>query len=207
MGAPMTSADSSATHRLLEAVGEGDSRALDELLTHHRDYLGRVIARHIDVQLQGRIDPSDIEQDTLVAASRRMEDFLTRRPTTFRIWLRHQAIERLIDARRQHLRLKRDARRDTAVNDASSMAIAAGLLGNRPNEHLMRGEVIELVQQAMSTLAEPDREVLLLRHGEQLSNGEAAEILNISSAAASKRYGRALAHLGVELRRLGVSQF
>ena len=195
--------ESSTTHRLLDAVAAGETDALDELLARHRTYVRRVIDVRLEAPLQARVDPSDIVQETLVVASRRLDDFLERRPTSFRIWLRQHALERLIDARRQHLRLKRDARRDMQVTDASSMALATGLLGNRPSEHVMRRELIEQIRDAMLALNEQDREILLLRHGEQLTSGECAEALSISVSAASKRYGRAVGRLSVELRRLG----
>lgn len=198
--------ESSSTGRLLNAVAGGQPAALETLLTRHRDYIRRVIDIRVEAALRARVDPSDIVQDTLVVASRRIHDFLQRRPTSFRVWLRRHALERLIDARRQHLRLKRDVQRDILITDASSMAIAGGLLGNRPSENVMRRELIEQIQAALAALAETDREILMMRHGEQLTGAETAEVLGISPDAASKRYGRAVARLATELRRRGVTR-
>jgi RNA polymerase sigma-70 factor (ECF subfamily) len=197
--------ESSTTGRLIAAVADGQPDALETLLTEHRDYIRRVVDVRVEAALRARMDPSDIVQDTLVVASQRIHDFLARRPTSFRPWLRRHAMERLIDARRKHLRLKRDVLRDIPVNDASSMAIAGGLLGSRPSEHAMRRELIEQVRTALEALSEQDREILMLRHGEQLTGVETAELLGISPDATSKRYGRAVARMVTELRRLGVT--
>jgi RNA polymerase sigma-70 factor (ECF subfamily) len=201
-----SNSESSTTGRLLSAVADGQAQALETLLAEHRAYIRRVVDVRVEPALRARIDPSDIVQDTLVVASRRIQDFLERRPTSFRLWLRRHAMERLIDARRKHMRHKRDAMRDVPVNDASSMAIAGELLGNRPSEHIMRHELIAQVRNALEALSEADREILMMRHGEQLSGIETAELLGISPDAASKRYGRAVARMVTELRRLGVTR-
>lgn len=200
-----TGTDSSDTLDLLSQIVRGDATALDSLFIQHREYLRRIVDTRLYGPVRTRVDPSDIVQETLLAASRRVDDFLARRPTSFRIWLRQQAIERLIDVKRQHLRLKRDARRECTINDASSMAIAAGVLGDRASELLIRRELVDAVRRAMLSMAEQDRDIMLMRHGEQLTTAETAELLGVSVAAAGKRYGRALLRLGAELKRLGVT--
>jgi RNA polymerase sigma-70 factor (ECF subfamily) len=199
------SADPAQTERLLEQVSQGDHRALDRLLDQHRAWLGEVIKARIEPALRQRVDPSDVLQETLMVASQRIEDFLQRRPTSFRIWLRRKALERLVDARRMHRAQKRNVARDVGLSDASSLAIAQGLLVGRPSESLKRQELAERVRQALGQLGEPDREVLVLRHVEGLTNIEVAEVLEVTADAASKRYGRALRRLSVELAALGVS--
>jgi RNA polymerase sigma-70 factor (ECF subfamily) len=113
-------------------------------------------------------------------------------------------MDRLIDAHRRHISLKRDVRREIQVSDASSMAIAGGL-GHQPSQMLARQELIEQVREALRALSDTDREILLLRQAELLSNAEAAEVLGATPEAASKRYGRAVIRLAAQLRKSGVT--
>ena len=196
--------ESQTTDQLLKAVAEKQPHGVDNLLAANRDYVRRVVQMRIKPQLQARIDPSDIVQETLVAASQQMDDYLARRPISFRIWLRGHAIQRLVDAQRRHLSLKRDVRRETDFNYASSMAIVGGLLTARPSELLMRNELVGQIGKALGALSEPERDILLMRHAEQLKMAEIADVLGVSAGAASKRYGRAISRLLSELRRLGV---
>ena len=106
----MTYSESGTTADLLLAIERGDSQAVNQLLAFHRAYLKRLIDVRLDPQLRGRIDPSDVVQETLVVASRRIQDFLKRRPTSFRIWLRRKALEQLIDQRRFHRAFTRSMR-------------------------------------------------------------------------------------------------
>ena len=198
--------ESAVTDRLLEDVACGKPDALDALLGRHRAYLKRLLDVRIDGHLRRRVDPSDVVQEALIVAQRRIREFIDRRPVLFRVWLRQLALERWIDIRRTHQRRKRDSRRESPTNDTSAIAIAAHLLGERPSEQLIRQEVVRHVQDVLESLEAADREVLLLRHAEMLSNAETAEILGISTAAASKRYGRAIARLASELHRLGFSR-
>src|SRR6185436_15518189 len=108
----MSGGDTCETTELLAAAGRGDLQAVNRLFSSHREYLKRVINIRLDQQLRGRIDPSDVVQETLVVANRRINDYLDRRPTTFRLWLRMTALEMLIDHRRYPRRLKRDVARD-----------------------------------------------------------------------------------------------
>jgi RNA polymerase sigma-70 factor (ECF subfamily) len=197
-------ADSTSTDALIAAIADGDHAAVDELLARHRAYLRRMVDVRMDAAMRPRVDPSDIVQETLTVASRRLGDFIERRPTSFRIWLRRKAIERLVEARRKHLALKRDARRDNSISDASSLAIARGLFRESAGHAAMRRELSEQVRRAMTQLNELDQEIILLRHAEGLSNVEAAEVLEVDPGTASKRYGRAIARLSAELRRMGV---
>ena len=198
--------ESGITDQLLTAAAERRPHAVDDLLAANRAYVRRVVQMRVQPQLQARIDPSDIVQETLVAASRGLDDFLTRRPTSFRVWLRGHALQRLVDAQRRHLSLKRDVRRETEFNEASSMAIVGGIFSNRPSEQLMRRELVDQIGRALTALNAPERDILVMRHGEQLTMAESADALGISTGAASKRYGRAIGRLFSELRKLGVVQ-
>lgn len=202
----MSLTDSGTTADLLAAVERGDGSAVNQLLALHRSYLKRVVDVRLDSGLRGRIDPSDVVQETLMVASRRIKDFLIRRPTSFRIWLRRKALERLIDERRFHHRQKRDVANEVLLSDASSLAVARGLIGDSVSQRMTRHELLNQVRGAMEQLSATDREVLLLRHAEELTNEEAAEVMEIGPKTASARYGRAVLHLSAELRRQGIHE-
>lgn len=202
----MTSqSDSSETERLLGQLGHGDATALGKLLSYHRDYIKRVVELRMDDAIRDRVDPSDVVQETQLMVSERIDDFLRRRPTSFRIWLRRETLEKLVEVRRGHLAQKRSVRRDLRLSDASSLSIAQQLLAARPSQVLQRKELAQQVRDAIEGLSENDREVVLLRYVEELTNAEVAELLEIDPAAAHKRHGRAIRRLGQQLAALGVS--
>ena len=155
-------------------------------------------------ELRRRIDPSDIVQEAQLAVSRKIQKFVQERPATFRIWLRSMALERLIDLRRRHLAQKRSVRREHHLANASSLAIAQHLFDGRPSQALRRKELAEQVREVIMQLGEMDREILLLRHVEDLSNAEAAEVLSIEPDTARKRLGRAMVRLTQMLAENGV---
>lgn len=111
---------STDTGQLLAAAERGNDSALERLLANHRDYLKRIVNNRIEPELRARLDPSDIVQETMLVASRRIDDYLARRPTSFRVWLRGKAVERLINERDRHQALKRDVRKEVSLNDVSS---------------------------------------------------------------------------------------
>lgn len=191
------------TDQLLSRIERGDASAMGPLLELQRDYIRRLVELRMDDELRARVDPSDVAQETLLVVSRKVDDFLQRRPTSFRLWVRQKAIERLIEARRKHLADRRSVRREVTLSDASSMALARQFVRDSPSQRLQRSDLANLVRTSILELDEVDREVLLLRHVEELSNGEVAELLQLSSSAASKRYGRALKRLSKQLGELG----
>ena len=196
--------DSSQTSRLLDAAAQGDRRAVNQLIESHRNYLRKVIDLRMDDALRVRVDPSDVVQETQLVASQRFDDFLKRRPTSFRIWLRRKALEQLVDLRRRHvLAEKRSVRREYTLSNYSSMAIARSLMDRPASEQAYRQELAKQVRDAIATMNDIDREVLLLRHVEELSNGEAAEVMQVDPATASQRYGRALRRLRDDLFKQG----
>jgi len=204
-GVPMKmNEDSSHTSRLLEAASEGDRVAVDELIAAYRGYLHKLVNLRMDHELRVRVDPSDVVQETQFIASQRIDDFLKRRPTSFRIWLRRKALERLIDLRRRHVFAeKRSVRREFTLSDRSSMAMAQSLLTRPPSEQVHKHQLAEQVRIAIGRMKASDREVLLLRHVEGLNNVEAAEFLGMDPNAASQRYGRALRRLREALIQQG----
>lgn len=109
--------ESSQTERILERVAAGERSAVDELLQSQRNYVRRVIDLRMEDELRVRVDPSDIVQETMIVVSNRVDDFLERRPTSFRLWIRRKAIERLIEARRKHLAGRRSVRRELTLRN------------------------------------------------------------------------------------------
>lgn len=199
------SKDSSGTDRLLKRVATGDRDAIGTLMIEHRNYLRRIIDARMEPRLRQKLDPSDVVQETLALASQRIDDYLARRPASFRIWLRGTALEQLVDARRRHRAQKRSLEREVRISDVSSMAIAKALAASRPSERLLRREIVAQVREALDNMPEADREILVMRHAEGLSNGDVAELLELELKTASKRYGRALQRLAAQLASLGFS--
>jgi len=147
-------------------------------------------------ELNARVDASDVVQETQMVVIRRIGEFLTKRPASFRVWLRSRAIEQLADQHRRHVTAEmRTVRREKRFHDASSMAIARMLLSETPSRMLRRSELAEQVRDLIESLNENDREILTLRHAEGLTNSEIAEALNIELMTVRKRYGRALRRL------------
>jgi RNA polymerase sigma-70 factor (ECF subfamily) len=190
--------DSTETRGLLEQVSQGDRQALDRLLERHRPGLQTFIEARLGPRLRTRLDPSDVVQDALLDAVRRMDDFLERRPMPFRLWVRKTAYERLLNYRRDHQkRARRSVHREVPLPERSSLLLARPLLarGHSPSELVAVRELAERVSRAVAGLAEADREILLMRHVEELPYEEIACLLEIEPPAARKRYGRALIRL------------
>jgi RNA polymerase sigma-70 factor, ECF subfamily len=202
---PDHSADSTETQRLLMRIGSGDRNAFNELFDRHRNDLRRAVQLRLDRQLRTRVDASDVVQEAQLEAFRRLDDYLQRRPMPFRLWLRKTAQERIHNHRRAHLdTARRSVRREQALPDQSSMMIAAPFLsrGTSPSQRLVNREHKRLVSEAVNELPELDREILLMRNVEGLSQPEIAQVLELSHDAVRKRYGRAL----VTLQRLLVAK-
>ena len=195
--------DPSETDRLLPRVAQGDAEAWGALLQRHRRRLRRMVALRLDPRLQGRIDPSDVVQEAYLEASNRRAQYLQNPTMPFFLWLRFLAGQRLRVLHRKHLGARaRDAGREIslcrgALPEASSAALAAQLLGHdtRASEAVVRAEMQLRLQEALNTMDPLDREVLALRHFEQLTTAEVAQVLDIKEKAAGKRYLRALKRL------------
>src|SRR5262249_23013967 len=191
------------TVRLIERARAGDRDALNELFSRHRERLRRMVEMRLDWRLQARIDPSDVIQDAYLEVAGRLEEYLRDPKLPLFLWLRLVVGERLTTLHRQHLGTKmRDAAREVslyreALPQASSVALAAQLLGKHtsPTEAAVRAERMLRLQEAINPPAPIDREILSLRHFEQLSRAEAAQVLGIEEGTAAKRYVRALKRL------------
>jgi RNA polymerase sigma-70 factor (ECF subfamily) len=188
---------------LIERARAGDREALNALLARHRDRLRRMVEMRLDTRLQARLDASDVVQEAYVEVAERMEEYLRDPKVPLFLWLRLVVGERLMRLHRYHLGAQmRDAGREVslyrgALPAASSAALAAQLLGRHtsPTQAVMRAERILRVQEALNTLDPLDREILSLRHFEELTAAEAAQVLGIEESAAAKRYFRALKRL------------
>jgi RNA polymerase sigma-70 factor (ECF subfamily) len=199
----MVRQDSSATRRRIEQAAGGDQGAWRSLVERYNDRLRRIVMLRLDPRLQGRLDPSDVLQETYLEAARQLADYLRNPVLPFFLWLRQLAGNRLFKLHRHHLTAQvRDAAREVSLQrggfpEASSAALAAQLLGRecRPSEAAVRAELKLRLQEALNMMDPLDREALVLRHFEQLTTAEAARVLEISEAAAGKRYLRAVVRL------------
>ena len=193
-----TSSDS--TIDLVQSLRSGHDDALGELIDHYRERLERIIRFRLDYRLAGRVAPADVIQDAFISAQARLDHFRGKPDMPFFVWLRLIVQQQLIDLHRQHLQAeKRDVRKEISIEQPqaspqTSLAIAAYLVGNAtsPSRAYSRGERIRMIEQALNAMEEIDREVIALRHFEELSNNEVAEVLQIGVQAASKRYVRAM---------------
>ena len=201
--------DSERTLRLLEKIEAGDQAAFNRLFARHRSVLLNVVAARLDPRIRARIDASDVVQETQLEAYRRLPDYLARRPMPFSLWLRKTAHERMLVARRRHIECaQRTVSREQPLPDRSTLLLARPFLagGSTPSEQLARSELVRRVRQAVALLAESDREILLLRTYEGLSNQEAAYVLDLDPATASKRHGRAILRLHRCLAEYGFTE-
>jgi RNA polymerase sigma-70 factor (ECF subfamily) len=195
--------DTQNTQELLDQVRQGHNDAVEQLLARHREPLRRMIDLRMDPAIAQRLDASDVVQDVLLEASRRLQDFLSNPTMPFHLWLRHIAKDHVIDAhRRHHQAQKRGVNREQPLAprdwaDRSSLELAAQLLDHEltPASAAMQHELVRRLEDALTQLEEDDREVILMRHHEQLSNQEVAAALDLSEAAASMRYLRAVRRL------------
>ena len=190
--------DSAETRDLLDEARAGDRPAFDRLLARHRPELLQFVELRMDPRMRGRVDPSDVVQEAQLETYRRLGDFLDRRPMPFHVWLRKTAYERLLMLRRRHRGAARRAvGREVGLPDRSSLALAQQLLAphSSPSRQADRQEQARRVQEALARLAEADREVLLMRHYEDLPYEDIGCILGIEPAAARQRHGRALLRL------------
>lgn len=195
--------DSSQTHALLQQARQGDTVAVDQLLALHREPLRRMIALRLDPALAGRLDASDVVQDVLLEASRRLQDYLRDPAMPFALWLRHLARDHVIDAHRRHRKAQRRSldREQPLIParpaDASSVEIMAQFFDHEltPASAAIHHEMYRRLEAAIAALEDNDREVILMRLHENLSNQEVAAVLGLSEAATSMRYLRAVRRL------------
>jgi RNA polymerase sigma-70 factor (ECF subfamily) len=199
--------DSDRTRELLAAARDGDPEAIDGLMDRHRDALRKLVDHRMDRAIARRVDASDVVQDVLFEASSRLAKYLDQPTLPFHLWLRQLARDRLIDMHRRHRKAQRrsvDRERplvSRAHSDQSSLDLIARLADAEltPAAASIRREMQLRFIEAIEELGEDDREILQMRHFEQLTNSEAALVLELSPAAAGMRHLRALRRLKVQL--------
>ena len=199
--------DSDQTQELLLQARDGDEAAVNDLMERHRKALRRMVALRMDRQISGRVDASDIVQDVLVEANRRLSDFIDDGKMPFHLWLRQLAKDRLIDMHRRHHAQRRNVDREQPIKadsnmDRSSMDLEGQLSDPQltPAAANIRKEQRGLFWDAIEELGDQDREIILMRHAEHLGNSEVAEALELSPAAAGMRYLRAMRRLRAVLK-------
>jgi RNA polymerase sigma-70 factor (ECF subfamily) len=194
--------DTRQTEELLAEARRGDGNAVNRLLEGHRGAVRRLIDLRMDRVLKRRIDASDIAQEVMIEANRRLKEYLKNPAMPFHLWLRQMAKDRLIDAHRRH---RQAARRNmdreqplvAAARERSSLDLAAQLRDDQltPAAAAAWEELQRRFESACAQLEEQDQEIVFMRHFEHLSNGEAADALGLSPQAASMRYLRAIRRL------------
>lgn len=188
----------------------GDTDAAAELFERCRDRLRRMVRLRLDRRLQGRLDPSDVLQEVFLDVQRKAPDFAGKPDLPAYLWLRLVTAERLLILHRHHLGAQmRDAGQEVSLHRgglpaATSHSLASLLLGRltSPSAAAVRAERQLRLQEALNSMDPTDREVLALRHFEELSNAEVAAVLGLTKTAASNRYVRALKRLKEALSAL-----
>jgi RNA polymerase sigma-70 factor (ECF subfamily) len=191
------------TDDLLRRAKAGEAAALGALFAHYRDRLHQMVRLRLDRRVCGRLDPSDVLQEAFLDVARRFPEYAAAPAVPFYVWLRALTGQRLIDLHRQHLGAKmRDACQEVslyrgALPQASSVSLAQQLLAGltSPTQAAVRAEMQLQLQEALNSMDPIDREVVVLRHFEELNNVETAAVLAIEPSAASKRYLRAIRRL------------
>jgi RNA polymerase sigma-70 factor (ECF subfamily) len=188
---------------------ESGQTALASLFSSYQNRLERIVSFRLDSRIRGRIDAADILQEAYLEASDRLHSFLESTDVSFFVWLRQQTLQTLIDVHRREFRQKRDVNREirfasTGTSDGTSLSIAQFLIDQltSPSQVAVNAEEMQWLQEALNSMNEVDREIMALRHFEQLGNSQVAEILGLSPTAASNRYLRAAARLSEIMQRL-----
>src|SRR5262245_59089628 len=198
----MTANGQPDTNELLDWANRGDALARQRLLERHRARLRRSVAVRLDGRVAVRVDPSDLVQETLAEAAARLAEYLRQRPLPFYPWLRQIAWDRLVEAHRRHLHagrrsVTREVPGSVPLPDESAALLADRLVarGSSPSRRLIRAELRDRLKAALDRLPPRDREVLVMRHLEQMEIAEIAAVLGLTPGAVMTRHTRALARL------------
>ena len=201
------------TIELMAGAKAGDASAVNLLLDRHRDSLDRLVRMRLDKMIQNRVGVSDVVQDVLIEANRRLPKYLESPMMPFHLWVRQIARDRIIDAHRRHrVSAKRSVDREQRMTiprgcGQSSIHLAS-MLGDvnvSPAEAMIRKEMGRKVEDAISLLCANDAEIIVMRHYEYLTNQEISQLLNVSEPAASMRYLRAIRRLKEQMQQLDPS--
>ena len=191
---------------------EGDREALGALFSEQERRLKRWVESRLDPRLAGRLAASDVVQEIYLDAEKRLEHFRDRPEMPFRVWIRLLADQKMIDVRRRHFGAQaRDAGREVSIDggraaspNTSAVGLAACLAGDltSPSRAAIRRETLDQLVGAIEGMDPIDREVLTLRHFDELTNDDVAHYLGIPKGTASKRYVRALGRLRLILEQI-----
>jgi len=201
--------DSAETGRLLALAGAGDRAAFNQLFDRYRPLMFRSAERRLSPRVRPRLDASDVVQDTHLEAFQRLGGFLRRRPMSFRLWLLKTLHERLLKIERRHLAAaRRSVDREVPLPDASSMDLARNFASrvSSPSAPVRREELARRIRVILAKLSETEREIILLRNFDGLSNREVACLLELNPEATKKRYSRALLRLESLMRKNGLTE-
>ncbi|MCA8957549.1 MAG: sigma-70 family RNA polymerase sigma factor [Planctomycetes bacterium] len=194
---------------LTARLADGDPDALARLFSLDHERLHRMVHFRLDPRLRGRLDPDDILQEAYLAARQRIDSFAAERCSSVFVWLRLMVGQTMIDVHRRHIGSKmRDAKQEISLRFSAPMASSASMsrhflaTATSPSQAAMKAELAELLEKVIDEMEPIDREVLVLRHFEELTNKEVAELLGIQTSTASNRYVRALQRLKDILSRL-----
>ncbi len=195
----------SDTDNLIQCAANGDKLAREKLLQRYRDRLKKMIAVRMDARLAQRIDPSDVVQDTMVTADKRLDQFLAEPSIPFYAWLRSMAFDRLADLYRRHVTAqRRSVNREhpwaLAMSDASAVLLAEKLpaTASTPSQRMMRVENHSRVKKLLGEMPAGDREIIIMRHLEGMKVSEIATVLQMPEGTVKSRHFRAL----TEMRRI-----
>lgn len=196
----MAAGDRLAEEALVTSARGGDRVALGELFGQWRPRFERLIALRLDPHLRGRLDPGDVLQEAWLDVERRFEAWVAAPDMPLFLWVRFLTVQKLVELHRRHGAQQRDARREVPIHagpSASTASLAERLAGSfsSPSQGFARDELLAKVNTALASLDDIDREVLVLRHFEELPNNEVATVLGLTPQAASNRYVRALRRL------------
>ena len=203
----MTNQDLTPSDELMRRVQEADADAVAEVFLYYRERLLRMVRLRLDRRLQGRVDASDVIQEAFLDIAPRAAEYAAKPEMPFYLWMRMVTGERLLKVHREHLQTQmRDVAHEVSIfggmmPQADSVSLAGQFLGNMttPGAAVMRNELRNHLQKVLDAMDPIDREIIALRHFEELGNVEIALILNLSKTAASSRYLRAIKRLKDEL--------
>ncbi len=201
--------------RLLRLAADGDQEALGRLFSSHRGRLKRMIELRLSRRLSGRVDDSDVLQEAYLEIARKLGDYAREPKLPLFLWMRHLTALKLIEVHRRHLGSQiRDADREVTLYRgclpvADSASLAAQLLGSlsTPSQAALKAETRLLVQEALNSMDPIDREIVSLKHFEQLSFAEIGQVLGISKSGAGSRYLRAVKRLRAILETIPGFEF
>ncbi len=180
-----------------------DSSVFEELCDKYRLVLRSIVEARMDRRMIQRLDASDIVQEALLEAFRRLDDFNQRKPMPLAAWLRETAIQQLQIAVRKHrTAASRSVLRQVSYEESSVCRLAeqmTAIVQTAEDRHQIV-EDAERTWRCLNELSDVDREILLLRYVNGLSNAASAELLNVTETVASKRHCRALVRLQNRLK-------